>query len=224
MGSELYHCLFALTKVAPCFHSPSLPWFQLLSKLVSPKRFCLWDCSSFCSRAFSVMMMVMVFPSHLFLLLVCPWVDVGRTAKLVSSGWAAEAHDQSCCRTALLPLGHWLAVLFTWAFVFLWACLTLHELHGCFAFVFFSFNAHWSRTATSCSSALIYLSEPGKNLILLPCQIWSLLQLIQVHIKISSLTEVASQVSSLSHFSLDFLFFFFESPVPLPQLGKSSKL
>lgn len=76
---------------------------------------------------------------------------------LVSSGWAAEAEDQSYCRIALLPLGHWLAVLFTWAYEFLWACLTLHELHGCFAFVFFSFNAHWSWTATSCSSALIYL-------------------------------------------------------------------
>lgn len=49
----------SLTKVAFCFYNPSLPWFQVLSKPVSPKRFCLWDCSSFCSRAFAT---VMCFP------------------------------------------------------------------------------------------------------------------------------------------------------------------
>lgn len=150
--------MFALTKVAFCFHNPSLPWFQVLSKLVSPKSFCLWDCSSFCSRAFAA---VTVFPFHFSLfLLASPQLDVRTTATLVSTGWAAKAEDRSCCITALHPLGHWLAVLFTWAFEFLWACLTLPELHGCFAFVFSHLMLIEVEQPTSCSSALIYLSGP----------------------------------------------------------------
>lgn len=150
--------MFALTKVTFCFHNPSLPWFQVLSKLVSPKSFCLWDCGSFCSRAFAA---VTVFPFHFSLLLLAsPQLDVPTTATLVSTGWAAKAEDRSCCITALHPLGHWLAVLFTWAFEFLWAGLTLHELHGCFAFVFSHLMLIEVEQPTSCSSALIYLSGP----------------------------------------------------------------
>lgn len=122
------------------------------------QRDCLCDCSSFSSGAFAP---IVVFPLHVFLLLlVCPLVSVRIAAKLESIGWAVNAGDQSCCVTALLPLGHWLAVLFTWAFEFLWACLTLHELHGCFAFAFSHLMLIEVEQPISCSSALIYVSVP----------------------------------------------------------------
>lgn len=164
--SLFYFLLFAwvLNSIIPCSLLPKLlsafclPWFQLLNKLESPKRFLLWDCSSSSSRAVAA---IVVFPFHFcLLLLVSPPVNVCTTAALVSTARAAKSEDLSCCVTALLPLGHWLAVLFTWAFEFLWACLTLHELHGCFAFVFSHLMLIEVEQPTSCSSALIYVSVP----------------------------------------------------------------
>lgn len=65
------HCSLTLTKVAFCFHSLRSPWFQVLNKLESPKRFRLCYCSSFCSRAFccgdGVSLSLVLSPSYLSL-------------------------------------------------------------------------------------------------------------------------------------------------------------
>lgn len=82
------HFSFTFVKAIFCFHNPSLPWFQVLNKLVSPKRFCLWGCTSFCSRAFTA---VLVFPFHVFLLFpLSSLTDVLKTAMLVNTDWAAQ--------------------------------------------------------------------------------------------------------------------------------------